>query len=132
VVPWIDENLNPNTGDWISRTRPKSWKDGTWDSGKGGVERGKDYNHSTYCDLIISGLIGLRPRPDDMVVVNPLVPAGTWDYFCLDGVPYHGHSLTIFYDKTGQRYGKGKGLQILAEGAGQKSSRSGGIGPPRP
>ena len=21
VVPWIDENLNPHTGDWISRTR---------------------------------------------------------------------------------------------------------------
>lgn len=116
VVPWIDENLNPDTGDWISRTRLKTWKDGTWDPGKGGVERGKDYNHSTYADLIISGLIGLRPRPDDTVEVNPLLPAGTWDYFCLDGVPYHGHSLTIFYDKTGGRYGKGKGLRILADG----------------
>ena len=28
VVSWIDENLNPFTGDWISRTRLKSWKDG--------------------------------------------------------------------------------------------------------
>ena len=25
---------------------------------KGGKERGKDYNHSTFCDLIINGLIG--------------------------------------------------------------------------
>ncbi len=24
VVPWIDENLNPLTGDWISRTRLKT------------------------------------------------------------------------------------------------------------
>ena len=62
VVPWIDENLNPTNGDWISRTRLKAWKNGTWDAGKGGEERGKDYNHSTYCDLVISGLIGLRPR----------------------------------------------------------------------
>ena len=61
VVPWIDENLNPHTGDWIARTRLKVWKNGTWDPGKGGVERGKDYNHSTYCDLIITGLVGLRP-----------------------------------------------------------------------
>jgi len=116
TVPWIDENLNPQTGDWISRTRLKQWKDGTWDPGKGGVERGKDYNHSAYCDLIITGLVGLRPRADDTVEVHPLLPAGTWDYFCLDGVPYHGHSLTIAYDKTGERYGKGVGLRVLADG----------------
>ena len=91
VVPWIDENLNPTNGDWISRTRLKSWKNGTWDAGKGGEERGKDYNHSTYCDLVISGLIGLRPRADETVEVNPLVPEGAWDYFCLDQIRYHGH-----------------------------------------
>jgi hypothetical protein len=116
VVPWIDENLNPQTGDWISRTRLKSWKNGTWDAGKGGVERGKDYNHSTYCDLIISGLVGLRPRPDDVVEVNPLLPADTWDWFCLDGIHYHGRTLTIVWDKTGKKYGFGKGLRIFADG----------------
>ncbi|MFM7182463.1 MAG: MGH1-like glycoside hydrolase domain-containing protein [Verrucomicrobiales bacterium] len=116
VVPWIDENLNPDTGDWIARTRLKSWKNGIWDAGKGGMERGKDYNHSTYCDLIISGLVGLRPQADDTVVVHPLLPDGMWDFFCLDGVPYHGRVLTIFYDKTGHRYGKGSGLRVLADG----------------
>ncbi len=116
IVPWIDENLHPDTGDWIARTRLKSWKNGTWDAGKGGVERGKDYNHSTYCDLIITGLVGLRPQADGSVVVNPLLPDETWDYFCLDGISYHGRTLTIFYDKTGERYGKGKGLRVLADG----------------
>ena len=116
VVPWIDENLNPHTGDWISRTRLKSWKDGTWNPGKGGVERGKDYNHSAYCDLIITGLVGLRPRADDTVEVHPLLPDGTWDYFCLDGVPYHGRILTILYDKTGKKYNRGSGLRILSDG----------------
>jgi hypothetical protein len=115
VVPWIDENLNPSNGDWISRTRLKTWNNGTWDAGKGGKERGKDYNHSTFCDLVISGLIGLRPRADETVEVNPLVPAG-WDYFCLDQIPYHGQMLTILFDKTGQRYGQGKGLRLFAGG----------------
>jgi len=116
VVPWIDENLNPHTGDWISRTRLKAWKNDTWDSGKGGVERGKDYNHSSYCDLILTGLVGLRPRADNMVEVHPLIPPNTWDYFCLDGVPYHGRMLTILYDRSGEKYGKGSGLHILADG----------------
>ena len=116
IVPWIDENLNPFTGDWISRTRLKSWNASGWAPAKGGIERGKDYNHSTFCDLIITGLIGLRPRADDMVEVNPLVPDGTWDFFCLDRVPYHGRMLTILYDRSGKKYGKGAGLRILADG----------------
>ncbi len=116
VVPWIDENLNPLTGEWIARTRLSTWKDGTWDPGKGGIERGKDYNHSGYGDLIITGLVGLRPQADDTVVVNPLIPDGIWDYFCLDGVPYHGRSLTILFDKDGTKYHQGTGLHIFADG----------------
>jgi hypothetical protein len=109
LVPWIDEDLDPYTGEWIARAVLKR-------NGSGIPERGKDYNHSTYCDLIISGLVGLRPRADNIVEVNPLVPDGAWDYFCLDNVHYHGHVLTIIYDKTGGRYGKGPGLRIFADG----------------
>jgi len=116
IVPWIDENLNPFTGDWISRTRLKNWKDGTWNPGKGGKERGKDYNHSSYCDLIITGLAGLRPRADDVIEVNPLIPAGRWEWFCLDNILYHGRIITILWDKTGAKYKKGRGLQVFVDG----------------
>jgi Mannosylglycerate hydrolase MGH1-like glycoside hydrolase domain/Glycosyl hydrolase family 65, C-terminal domain len=109
VVPWIDEDLDPYTGTWIARKILKQ-------RGGGIPERGKDYNHSTYCDLIITGLVGLRPRADNIVEIDPLVPDGLWNYFCLDNVHYHGHVLTIFYDKTGNRYGKGKGLHVLEDG----------------
>ncbi len=109
VVSWIDEDLDPRTGVWIARRLLKERKSEI-------PERGKDYNHSTYCDLIITGLVGLRPAADDTVTVNPMVPDGAWSYFCLDNVHYHGHVLTIIYDKTGARYGKGKGLRILADG----------------
>ncbi|HRZ37391.1 MAG TPA: hypothetical protein P5534_13645 [Candidatus Paceibacterota bacterium] len=107
--PWIDENLNPYSGDWIARTLLKQRRQPP-------DERGKDYNHSTFCDLVITGLVGLRPRPDDIIEVNPLVPEGTWDYFCLDGVRYHGRTLTILYDRTGTRYRRGAGLQVLLDG----------------
>ena len=80
------------------------------------MDRGQAYNHSTFCDLIIEGLVGLRSRSDDVVEVNPLIPTGTWDYFCLDRVPYHGRTLTILWDKTGEHYHKGAGLRVLADG----------------
>ncbi|KPK77384.1 MAG: hypothetical protein AMJ79_03400 [Phycisphaerae bacterium SM23_30] len=116
VVPWIDENLNPHTGDWIARTRLKTWNNGTWSDRKGGKERGKDYNHSSYCDLIITGLVGLRPQTGDIVEVNPLVPTGAWDWFCLDNVLYHGRIITILWDWSGAKYGRGKGLRVFADG----------------
>ena len=116
IVPWIDENQNPYTGDWISRTRLENWENGTWSASKGGRERGKDYNHSTYCDLLIAGLIGIRPQASDRVVINPLLPDGTWEWFCLDGVAYQGHSLTVLYDRTGSRYGHGQGFVVLVDG----------------
>ena len=124
VVPWIDENINPFTGDWISRTRLKSWENGTWSKRKGGIERGKDYNHSTYCDLIISGLIGIRPQDDDTLVVNPLLPENVWDYFCLENITYHDKKITVLYDRTGTKYNKGKGLIIFVNGTRKASSQT--------
>jgi hypothetical protein len=98
--PYIGEYLDEVTGDWIN--------------GKGG--RSRYYNHSTFADLLISGVIGLRPRADDTVEIFPLLPEGTWNWFCLDGVKYHGHMLTIIWDNDGTRYNRGKGLVVLADG----------------
>jgi len=80
------------------------------------VGRGNYYNHSGFADPLITGLIGLRPRADDRVVVNPLLPAGAWKYFAVDGLPYHGHLLTVLWDVDGKRYGKGKGMQLMVDG----------------
>ena len=97
--PWIGENLSAATGRWLVN-QPRS----------------KDYNHSAYCDLVITGLVGLRPRADDTLEVNPLVPEGIWGYFCLDNVLYHGRIITILWDKTGNKYNRGKGLRVFANG----------------
>jgi hypothetical protein len=118
VIPWIDENLDPYTGKWLAR-QIKIEK-GRFDG------RGDHYNHSGFTDLVITGLVGLRPRPDDVVEVNPLLPAETWDWFALDEVRYAGRALTILWDRTGERYGRGKGLRVFADG--QEIAASGTLG----
>lgn len=115
VVPWIGEDLNPYTGEWIARRILHEWN-------RQDKNRGKDYNHSCFCDLVITGLVGLRPRPDATVEVNSLLPEHTWDYFCLDRVRYHGHVISILYDKSGKRYGKGQGLRLFIDGKQVASS----------
>ena len=109
IIPWIDEDLDPDTGTWIARSiliaqhaLPKN--------------RGRYYNHSGFADLIITGLIGLRPASGNEVVLHPLVLPDKWDYFALDDLPYHGHLLTILYDRDGTRYHRGIGFQVLCDG----------------
>jgi hypothetical protein len=98
--PYIGEYQDEQTGYWL----------------KGDQERSRYYNHSTFNDLIISGLIGLRPRTDNLLEINPLIPQNKWDWFCLDNVPYHGKIITIIWDKTGNKYNRGKGFYILIDG----------------
>jgi len=115
IVPWIDEDLDPFTGTWLARKILHEWR-------RPDKDRGKDYNHSAFCDLVITGLVGLRPRADDVVEVNPLLPTGTWPYFCLDNVSYHGRTISIAYDEDGRRYGKGAGLRVFIDGEPAASS----------
>ncbi len=104
--PYIGEYLDEKTGFWL----------------KGDEERSRYYNHSTFNDLIISGLVGLRPRADNTIEVNPLLPDNKWNWFCLDNVLYHGKIVTIIWDKDGTKYKKGKGLSVWVNGKKTASS----------
>jgi hypothetical protein len=112
-VNWIDENLDPFTGVWLARSILEEW---SWPAVKGGRERGKDYNHSTFCDLVISGLVGVRPDETGRVTVNPLASDREWLYFCLDNLSVRGKKVTVLFDATGERYGQGKGLRVFVDG----------------
>ena len=104
-------------GDWISRTILKRWeKAGKLKAEKGGSDRGKDYNHSTFVDLILSALLGIRGRPTDVLVINPLLAADAWAYFCVDGLRYHNRDVTIVWDRHGTKYQRGAGLTVLVNG----------------
>jgi len=104
--PDIQEDYNPDTG------RPIV-----------GLPRSHHYSHSTYVDLILNGLIGIRPRADNILELNPLLPATTDSsavpihYFAVEGVRYHGHNLGVVYDDSGTRYGIGRGLSVFVDGA---------------
>jgi hypothetical protein len=98
--PYLAEACDPVTGSWDGHDTPN---------------HSEHYFHSGYCDLVITGLVGLRPRDDDTVEVRPLAPV-SWDYFALDDVKYKGHRLAIVWDRTGSRYKLGKGFHVLADG----------------
>ena len=112
-VPWIDENLHPFSGEWLAR---KIMIEQTKRGQKKHIrERGKDYNHSTFCDLVIEGLCGFVPQEDGRIVVRPLAPK-SWDWWCVDGILYHGHNITILFDRDGSRYVHGRGVVVLKDG----------------
>lgn len=73
------------------------------------------YNHSSYNNLVITGLCGIRPSTGDTLTLHPLVDDSI-RYFCLDNVLYHGHAVTVVYDQDGERYNIGKGLTVLVDG----------------
>lgn len=98
--PYIGEYLDEKTGYWL----------------KGDQERSRYYNHSTFNDLLITGLIGIKPHAEDVLELSPLLTEAKWPWFCLDKLSYHGKVFTILWDVDGSKYKKGKGLIIWANG----------------
>lgn len=98
--PYIAEAAHPDTGSW---------------EGHDSYHHSEHYFHSAFVDLVISGLAGLHAREDGLVEVEPLAPP-SWDYFALDDVPYRGRRLSVLWDRTGERYRRGPGLRVLADG----------------
>ena len=66
--------------------------------------------------MIISGLMGIRPQPANRLIVNPLLSDRTWSYFCIDNILYHGKIITVMYEETGKKYGRGKGFFVFVDG----------------
>jgi hypothetical protein len=84
---------------------------------------GKDYNHSTFLDLIIEGLIGLRATLSSLLVVQPLADDSI-KYFALDNLYYHGHNISVIYDPQGRKWPAAKctGLCVFVDGKSAASS----------
>jgi hypothetical protein len=98
--PYLAEACHPDTGSF---------------DGHDGYNHSEHYFHSSFCDLVITGLVGVRTRDDDTLEVKPLAPAD-WAYFALYELPYRGHRIGIVWDRDGTRYNLGKGLRLFADG----------------
>jgi F5/8 type C domain len=98
--PYLAEACHPDTGSF---------------EGHDGYNHSEHYFHSSFNDLVITGLVGLRPRDDDTLEVKPLAPA-SWDYFAVDAVPYKGQLVSVIWDRDGTRYKRGAGLRLFADG----------------
>ena len=98
-LPYVAEAHDPDNPVWI------------YDS----TNHSEDYNHSTFNDLVLSGLLGIRPQLTSTVNIHPLVP-DSWDYFAIENLPYHGRNLTVAWDRDGSRYHQGTGLRIYVDG----------------
>ena len=98
--PYLAEACDPDTGSW---------------EGHDAYNHSEHYFHSSFVDLLITGLIGLQPQDDDTLVVSPLIP-DHWDFFALENVRYRGHDLSIAWDRSGDRYRHGAGFHVWVDG----------------
>ena len=51
----------------------------------------------------------------EQLTLDPAIPRD-WEYMRLANLEYRGKLYTVIYDKTGEKYGKGKGLRIIESG----------------
>jgi len=87
------------------------WTDQWWE--------GYFYLHSSYLDLVISGVAGLNARvaSNHSLLVAPLQATDDEvSWWCLDGASVGGRLVTVLWDIDGTRYGRGKGLRVFLEG----------------
>lgn len=86
------------------------------------LARSPHYFHSGFVDLVLSGLVGIRPRDDGFLEVNPLAD-GSVAWFRVDNVLYHGHDVSVQWDVDGSHFGT-TGLIVEVDGVETNSSTS--------
>ena len=92
---------------------------------KGSADRGgsigyRSWIHHTQLGAtnftMIEDAMGLRPRSDAKIELYP-VDIG-WDHFAVDNLRYHGHDLSITWDRDGRHYGGAipRGYSVFVDG----------------
>ncbi|KAG9187285.1 hypothetical protein G6011_05156 [Alternaria panax] len=86
-----------------------------------GLKRSHHYFHSGFNDLVLSGLVGIRPSANDTLEVSPLAASAQISYFRAERILYHGHEIAVQWDADGTHY-NATGLQIEVDGTVVASS----------
>ncbi len=106
TVNFIDEVMLPFEHIWYARELAKTGKVKL----HGGQTRGKDYNHSTFLDLVLRGLCGIK-ETDGKLTVEPKLH-GIWSWFKLENLTFRKETYSIYYDEDGTVFGKGVGIIV--------------------
>ena len=104
-INFIDEVMEHDRLSWFAREKGKR--------GfviPGGQERGKDYNHSTFIDLVLRGLCGVYAEGDTLTV-RPRIK-GLWSWFKIENLTVKNNTYTVYYDEDGSHFGKGVGVIV--------------------
>ncbi len=112
VQPWTGVVYNGVGGQWQTAER--------------------DDLQSTWLDVLIPDLIGLVPREDEILELDPLLPPEALGHFVLDGVRYHGHDVTVVWDRPDEadQFDDGReGLDLYLDGKRVASAQA--LGPLR-
>ena len=101
-IPYTAESHYPTINEWSGDTTNHS----------------EHYLHSTYFDNVFTNLIGIVPTLDNRIELRPLVPSN-WSYFAVENLPYHGHLISLLWDRTGSHYSTpahSAGLSVYIDG----------------
>ena len=104
-IRFIDEEMFPFEYKWRVREMAKQGR-----KIMGGQNRGKDYNHSTFIDLVLKGLCGIASRGNELVV-EPKIQ-GIWKWFKIENLTVRKQTYTVYYDEDGNVFNKGKGVIV--------------------
>jgi hypothetical protein len=111
-------HTHADDGYWITRRKLHGIAPWPGTGGLGGARdplraRGTHYFHSTFNDLVLSGLVGIRAT-DECLELAPLTHLGWW---LVRKVKLRGRELDVLYDETGEHYHLGAGLHVWLDGA---------------
>ena len=63
---------------------------------------------------MLSDLLGIKPSINNSIEINPLIPQD-WEWFAAENIPFQGKEISLIWDKTGKKYGFGKGLMLFVD-----------------
>jgi len=106
-MPLVSENFHADEGFWIDRMIGFNKGKINTQTNKVGQRldrnRGVDYFHSTFNDIILSYFFGIRPLKDGAILVSPVVGQDI-SRFAVDRVRIAGAELAVLFDPTGSHY----------------------------
>ena len=119
LPPNVDEDLHPDDGYWITRRKLHGIEPWPRTGGLGNRNgrdplrgRGTHYFHSTFNDLVLSGLVGLRAHAGYLEVF----PLCLMPWFAATNVRIRGADISVVWDASGSRYPHGAGLHVWRDG----------------